>query len=83
MSSYLIAFVISDFAMISNEDTRLPRETLHRIWTKPGSISKANYALDNSVKALKALEEYCSFEYVLPKVDSAAIPLKNSAMENW
>jgi aminopeptidase N len=83
MSSYLLAFVVSDFASITNEDTRQNRETLHRIWTKPDSISKAHYALDNSVKALKALEEYCNFEYALPKVDSAAIPLKNSAMENW
>lgn len=83
MSSYLLAFVVSEFSSISNEKTRLPRETLHRIWTKPDSISKAPYALENSIKVLKALEEYCYFEYALHKVDSAAIPNKNSAMENW
>ena len=74
MSSYLLAFVVSEFAVITNEETRGTRETLHRIWTKPDSISKANYALENSVKALRTLEEYCGFDYVLPKVDSAAIP---------
>lgn len=83
MSSYLLAFVVSEFANITNELTREPKETLHRVWTKPDSISKAPFALENSVKALKALEEYCYFDYVLPKVDSAAIPNKNSAMENW
>ncbi|XP_070509761.1 aminopeptidase N-like [Chironomus tepperi] len=83
MSSYLLAFVVSEFAHITNEDTRGTRETLHRVWTKPDSISKAHYGLDNSVKALKVLENYCGFDYVLPKVDSAAIPNKNSAMENW
>ena len=83
MSSYLLAFVVSEFAYISNENTRGTRETLHRVWTKPNSISKANFALDTSVKTLKALEDYCGFDYVLPKVDSAAIPERNSAMENW
>lgn len=83
MSSYLLAFVVSEFRHISNEHTKLPGDTLHRIWTKPDSISKAQYALENSEKVLKALEDYCYFKYVLPKVDSAAIPNKNSAMENW
>lgn len=83
MSSYLLAFVISEFANITNELTREPRETLHRVWTRPEAISGAPFALDNSVKVLKALEEYCYFDYVLPKVDSAAIPNKGGAMENW
>lgn len=83
MSSYLLAFVVSEFANITNELTKDSRDTLHRIWTKPDSISKAQYALESSEKVLKALEEYCYFDYVLPKVDSAAIPNKNSAMENW
>lgn len=80
MSSYLLAYVVSEFAFITNEDTRLPRETLHRVWTKPDSISKADYALENSIKALQALENYCYFDFALAKVDSAAIPNKNSAM---
>jgi aminopeptidase N len=83
MSSYLLAFVVSEFANITNELTKAPGETLHRVWTKPDSISKAQYALESSEKALKALEDYCYFDFVLPKVDSAAIPNKNSAMENW
>jgi aminopeptidase N len=83
MSSYLVAYVVSEFASITNEDTKLPREVLHRIWTKPDSISRASYALENSVKALQALENYCNFDFVMSKVDSAAIPNKNSAMENW
>lgn len=83
MSSYLNAWVISDFAHISNEETKESRATLHRVWTRPDQISKANYALTNSEKVLKSLEDYCYFDYVLPKVDSAAIPFKGGAMENW
>ena len=83
MSSYLLAYVVSEFESVTNEATKQPRDTIHRIWTKPDSISRAKYALENSEKALRALEDYCYFDFALPKVDSAAIPNKNSAMENW
>lgn len=39
--------------------------------------------MDVSAKVLKALEEYVGFEYELPKVDSAGVPNKGGAMENW
>jgi len=44
---------------------------------------KAPYALESSVRVLKALEEYVGFKYELPKVDSAGVPNKGGAMENW
>lgn len=78
MSSYLNAFVISDLGKIEIAKTG---ETEHRIWVRPDSIDKASYALDHSVKALKALEEYTGFTYELKKVDSAGIPNKSGAME--
>lgn len=80
MSSYLLAFVVSDLEFISNEDTKKPEETLHRIWVRPDSLSKAQYALESSVEALKALEDYVSFKFELPKVDSAGVPNKGGAM---
>lgn len=83
MSSYLLAFVVSDFKYISNEAGKAPTDTLHRVWVRPDSITKADYALENSAKVLKALEDYVGFDFVLPKVDSAAIPNKGGAMENW
>lgn len=83
MSSYLLAFVVSDFKHISNEGDIGPDDTLHRIWVRPDSVSKAPYALENSAKVLKALENYVGFNFELPKVDSAAIPGKGGAMENW
>jgi aminopeptidase N len=83
MSSYLNAFVISDLEFITNEGTKAENEPLHRVWTRPDSLKKAQYALDNSIAALKALEEYTGFTYALEKVDSAGIPGKTGAMENW
>lgn len=83
MSSYLLAFVISDLQSVTNEDTKLADETLHRIWVRPDSVSKARFALESSDLALKALENYLNFKFELPKLDSAGIPNKNGAMENW
>lgn len=83
MASYLLAFIVSDLEHISNADTKLPDETLHRIWVRPDSLNKARYALENSVKALKTLEEYVGVPFELSKVDSAGVPNKSGAMENW
>lgn len=83
MSSYLLAFIISDLEFISNADTKLENEKLHRIWVRPDSLSKAQFALDSSVRVLNALQEYVDYEYELPKVDSAGVPQKTGAMENW
>jgi aminopeptidase N len=83
MASYLLAFIVSDLEHISNADTKLAGETLHRIWVRPDSLSKAKYALENSEKALKALENFVGVKYELSKVDSAGVPNKSGAMENW
>lgn len=83
MSSYLLAFIVSDLQHISNAATKLPADTLHRIWVRPDSLSKAQYALENSALVLKALENYVNVKFVMPKCDSAGVPLKSGAMENW
>jgi aminopeptidase N len=83
MSSYLLAFVVSDLDFISNEEFLAEGETLHRIWVRPDSTSKAWYALENSEKVLKALEDYVGFKFELPKIDSAGIPNKHGALQNW
>lgn len=83
MSSYLLAFVVSDLVPITNTKTMQPGDTIHRIWVRPDSVLKAPYALDNSILALKELEKYVRYNYELPKVDSAGIPAKGGAMENW
>lgn len=83
MSSYLLAFVVSDLESISNEATKLSNETLHRIWVRPNSLARAQYALVNSINVLQALEDYTGFKYEIAKVDSAGVPNKGGAMENW
>lgn len=83
MASYLLAFIVSDLQFISNAETKTADETLHRIWVRPDSLKKAKYALDNSIGALKALENFVGMKYEMEKVDSAGVPNKSGAMENW
>lgn len=83
MSSYLLAFVVSDFQSISNEDSRNPGETIHRVWIRPDSVAKARYALENSIKTLDALEKYTGFSYEFDQLQSVGVPGMGGAMENW
>ena len=81
MSSYLLAFVVSDFGYSTMTDVE---DRLHRIYTHEDSVARTNYALANSPKLLKALEDYVSIGYELPKAFHAAIPdFGAGAMENW
>lgn len=83
MSTYLNAFLIADFDYIDNSATKLPNEVYQRIISRSDAVNKTQYALDNSILALNALESYTNFKYEITKMDSAAIPNKGGAMENW
>ncbi|NXA31968.1 ERAP1 aminopeptidase, partial [Eudromia elegans] len=81
MSTYLVAFIVSDFKSVS-------KITSHGIkisvYTVPDKIHQADYALDAAVKLLDFYEDYFSIPYPLPKQDLAAIPdFESGAMENW
>ncbi|XP_076438803.1 LOW QUALITY PROTEIN: aminopeptidase N-like [Babylonia areolata] len=81
MSTYLLAFVISDFVSLS--DTTANNVT-YRVWARPESIEQARYALEVGVKVLTFFEEYYNIPYPLPKQDMIAIPdFSAGAMENW
>ncbi|NXC46791.1 ERAP1 aminopeptidase, partial [Penelope pileata] len=81
MSTYLVAFIISDFKSISKTTTRGVKIS---IYTAPEKINQADYALDAAVKLLEFYEDYFSIPYPLPKQDLAAIPdFQSGAMENW
>lgn len=82
MSSYLNAWVISDFASRSLDNG--PQATRHSIFARLEDVEKVKSALDHSFLFLKQLEDYCSYEYELSKMYSAAIPdFAAGAMENW
>lgn len=76
MSTYLLAFVVSDFE--SRGDAKF------RVWARPNAISSVDYALSIGPRILEFYEKYFSEKYPLPKTDMVALPDFNAgAMENW
>lgn len=72
MSTYLLAFVISDFPFVTNtNDSAVFR---HRVYAQPSKIHTAYLALNMSANMLEALSGYLSINYTLPKMDQVAIP---------
>nr|XP_045720247.1 endoplasmic reticulum aminopeptidase 1 [Mirounga angustirostris] len=81
MSTYLVAFIISDFESISKMTKSGVKVSIYAV---PDKIHQADYALDTAVTLLEFYEDYFSIPYALPKQDLAAIPdFESGAMENW
>lgn len=66
MSTYLLAFVVTDFQNIS--DGRF------KVWTRADAIDSAKYALSIGPKILTFYEEFFNIAYPLPKVDMISLP---------
>ncbi|CAH2244796.1 jg5146 [Pararge aegeria aegeria] len=85
MSTYLVAYVLSDFkhletSYISKDNVTKPI----RVWARPSLIKNAKYALSIIPKILAFYEDVFGLPYALDKVDLVAIPdFSNGAMENW
>ncbi|XP_023179743.2 aminopeptidase N [Drosophila hydei] len=80
MSTYLVAFVISNFDHISETY----RGVTQSIYSSPTSKDKGRTALKNVVLTVAALEDYFGFSYMLPKLDHVALKKnQGAAMENW
>lgn len=74
MSIYLLAFVVSEYKYISNEITRDPNQTIHRIYTREESVNSTKFALENSEAFLKELQQYVMFKYEMPQIYHASLP---------
>lgn len=66
MSTYLLAFVVSDFVNKSSGK--------FSVWTRKDASRSAEYALDIGPKLLQFLETFFGIDYPLPKVDMIALP---------
>lgn len=81
VQTYLIAFVVSDFESIENED-----RIKQRVFAKPQSIAagEAELGLDAGKKILDEFQSHLGVPYNLPKMDQIAVPdFDAGAMENW
>ena len=78
MSTYLVAFLVSDFDYTMNLE-----ENNYKIWHEPLKREQAKYAASIAPKITHFFEDYFNVEYSLPKMDIAAVPDRGGAMENW
>lgn len=80
MSTYLVAFIVSDFVNLTDYDTKKP----YSIWTDKDTIENARFALKESPKILDTLELFTKIEYHMSKMDEVSVPdFEAGAMENW
>uniref|UniRef100_A0A672KUI2 Aminopeptidase n=1 Tax=Sinocyclocheilus grahami TaxID=75366 RepID=A0A672KUI2_SINGR len=82
MSTYLLAFIVSDFGFIEQNTDKLQI----RIFARQEAINagQGEYALNVTGPILKFFEKYYNVPYPLPKSDQIALPDFNAgAMENW
>ncbi|MEQ2280807.1 hypothetical protein AMECASPLE_023742 [Ameca splendens] len=82
MSTYLLAFIVSDYDHINSTIDGVKI----RIYARKPAIAagEGNYALQITGPILKFFEKYYNSTYPLPKSDQIAIPDFNAgAMENW
>lgn len=85
MSTYLIAFIVSNYEIRKNyegiiTDTRLS----HRILANPQFMNDLDLPLQWSEDILDEYEKYLNIKYDLPKIDQVGIPdFAAGAMENW
>ena len=81
MSTYLLAFVIGDFASV---EATAPGGTLVRVWATRGKESQGQFAVENAASMLGYFNEYFGIPYPLKKLDHIAVPdFAAGAMENW
>ena len=78
MSTYLVAFIVSDFQFLKSDDGNFS------VWARSEALNQSLYSLKIGPKILKTYEDYFQIKFPLPKTDMVALPdFSAGAMENW
>lgn len=82
MSTYLVAFHISDFPNVTSLS---PGEITQRIFARPTAINTTELAVEAGELLIDAFREYIGIEYSLPKMDQVGVPGYNRMlkMNTW
>ncbi|XP_058836977.1 uncharacterized protein LOC131693281 [Topomyia yanbarensis] len=78
MSTYLLAFVVSDFVSLGDER--------HSVYARPNAIDEVQFAVEAGNKILGVLNTHIGIDYYdhMPEMKQFAIPdFAAGAMENW
>nr|CAB3243182.1 endoplasmic reticulum aminopeptidase 2-like [Phallusia mammillata] len=81
MSSYLIAFIVSDFQSVTNST---PSGIKVSVYASADKMGQLDFALKTAVNVLDFYEKFFKIPFPLEKMDLVAIPdFAAGAMENW
>ena len=81
MSTYLVAFIVSDFEAMQK---KTKSGTTVSVWARKEAMEQANHSLNTAPKVLDYFEDYFQIKFPLPKIDMVALPdFSAGAMENW
>ncbi|CAH1795198.1 unnamed protein product [Owenia fusiformis] len=81
MSTYLLVFIVCDFAYLENFTSDGLRV---RIYAPPDRIEQGRFALEAAVKTHEWFQQWTGIPFQLPKLDHAAIPdYPSGATEHW
>lgn len=82
MSTYLVAYMVSDFAYIESNDEK--DDVKFRIIARKDAVDQTELAKNAGPLVLKYYEDYFDEKFPLSKQDMVAIPdFSAGAMENW
>lgn len=71
MSTYLVAFHVSNFINITSAPGRaIPQ----RVFSRTTAVGTTDLALEAGELLLDALSDYVGIEFTLPKLDQIAVP---------
>uniref|UniRef100_A0A8D8UND7 Aminopeptidase n=1 Tax=Cacopsylla melanoneura TaxID=428564 RepID=A0A8D8UND7_9HEMI len=84
MSTYLVAFIISNFTYRESKPSKDFNDVKFRTWARKEVIDQVDFAAESGPEFLNFFERYFNIRYPLPKQDMVAIPdFSAGAMENW
>lgn len=85
MSTYSVAFVVSDFVSLKSGSWRRSYNgRSFRVWSRDNVLTKTKFASDIGQKIMDYFEKFLESNYPLPKQDIVILPhLVESLSENW